>query len=256
MVLETDRRVALITGAARGIGKTIAKKLAMEGCILMLNDINEASLTDTVGEFRNQGFKAQPVIGDISIGEDVQKMMEQIIALESRIDILVNNAGVSYKKEGGRIPLLEIPEEQWDRVLDINLKGAFLCSQAAAKHMIEQKYGRIVNISSMAGKLGDSGPAGPHYMASKAGLMSLTKSLAFELAPYGIRCNAVAPGVIKTEMMTASSEEVNRKFLEKIPMNRFGTPEEVADAVYFLVSDVSSYITGEILDLNGGILMD
>lgn len=256
MASNERSRVALVTGAGRGIGKTIAEKLAKEGYILMLNDIDENTLHGTIGELRNKGYKTTGLVSDISKGEDVQNMIKQIITEESRIDVLINNAGISPKREGRKIPFIEIPEEQWDRVLGINLKGAFLCSQAAARYMIEQRYGRIVNICSVAAKLGDPGAAGAHYSASKAGLMSLTKSLAFDLVSYSIRVNAVAPGPIQTEITAASSEEVNRKFLERIPMHRFGTPEEVAEAVYFLVSDASSYITGEILDINGGLLMD
>ena len=254
--MTLENRIALITGAAQGIGKTIARKLGSEGCILMLNDINRETLERTLGEFEKEGYRTRGLVGDVSNGADVQRMMEDITAAESRIDILVNNAGVSYKAKGNKIPLVEIPEEQWDRLLGINLKGAFLCSQAAARYMIKQRYGRIVNIASMAGKTSNAGAAGAHYCASKAGLISLTKSLALELAPYGIRANAVAPGVIQTEITAASSEDVRRKALEGIPMNRFGSTEEVAEAVYFLVSDASSYITGEILDVNGGVLMD
>ena len=256
MALPFDGRVALITGGGRGIGKAIAEKLGEAGCVLVLVDVNEETLAQTVAELASRGVRAYGLVGDISKGTDVARIVEESIRLRTRIDFLVNNAGVSYKRDGEKIPLIDIPEEQWDRVLGVNLKGAFLCSQAVAKHMIRQRYGRIVNMCSMAGKLGNSGPAGAHYSASKAGLICLTKSLALELAPYGIRANGVAPGVIQTEMMRSSSEEVNRKFLERIPMSQFGTPEEVADAVCFLMSDASAYITGEILDINGGILMD
>jgi 3-oxoacyl-[acyl-carrier protein] reductase len=256
MELPLAGRVTIITGAAQGIGKAIAERLGGAGCALMLVDLNPIELLATVDGMKSRGFKANAFVGDVSKSADVNRMIEQIIALESRIDFLVNNAGVSYKRGGEKIPVVDIPEEQWDHVFGVNLKGAFLCSQAAARHMIRQRFGRIVNMCSIAGKLGNSGPAGAHYSASKAGLICLTKSLALELAPYGIRANGVAPGVIRTEMMASSSEEVNRKFLERIPMNRFGTPEEVADAVHFLVSEASTYITGEILDVNGGILMD
>lgn len=249
-------RVAAITGAAQGIGKAIAERLGSAGCALMLVDVTPTILAATVHELAARGATAHGLVGDVSKSADVNRVIEEIVARHSRIDFLVNNAGVSYKREGRKIPLVEIPEEQWDRVFGVNLKGAFLCSQAAAKHMMRQRFGGIVNIASMAGKLGNSGPAGAHYSASKAGLICLTKSLALELAPYGIRANAVAPGVIRTEMLSASSEEVNQQFLARIPLNRFGTPAEVADAVGFLLSDASAYITGEILDVNGGILMD
>jgi 3-oxoacyl-[acyl-carrier protein] reductase len=222
----------------------------------MLVDLNPSALAAAVESMTARGFEAQGFPGDVSKSVEVHRVIEEIVARESRIDFLVNNAGVSYKRGGEKIPLLEIPEEQWDHVFGVNLKGAFLCAQAAARHMIAQRFGRIVNMCSMAGKLGNSGPAGAHYSASKAGLICLTKSLALELAPYGIRANAVAPGVIQTDMLAASSPDVNSRFLQRIPLSRFGTPAEVAEAVYFLVSDASSYITGEILDVNGGILMD
>lgn len=254
--MELKRKVAFVTGSAQGIGRAIAKKLGESGCILMLNDVNDGGLKTTVKKFKEMGFKVHGLIGDVSNSNDVNRMINEIIRFEKRIDILINNAGISYKKKGEKIPIIEIPEEQWDKVMAVNLKGAFLCSQAAAKYMIKQRYGRIVNICSMAGKFGNSGPAGAHYCASKAALICLTKSLAFELVSFNIRVNAVAPGVIKTEMTATSSEDINKKFLERIPMHRFGTPKEVAEAVYFLVSEASSYITGEILDVNGGILMD
>ena len=256
MELPFAGRVAIITGAAQGIGRAIAERLGSAGCALMLVDLNPTKLQATVDSMKSRGLETHAFVGDVSKSADVNRMFQQIIAHESRIDFLVNNAGVSYKRGGEKIPVVEIPEEQWDHVFGVNLKGAFLCSQAAARHMIPQRFGRIVNMCSMAGKLGNSGPAGAHYSASKAGLICLTKSLALELAPYGIRANGVAPGVIRTEMLASSSEQINRKFLEKIPMSRFGTPEEVADAVHFLVSESSTYITGEILDVNGGILMD
>jgi len=251
-----ENTVALITGGAGGLGKAIAEKLAVEGCTIMLNDIDAVALNETVKDFTAKGFKVSGLVGDISSKAEVQRMTDDIIDTASRLDILINNAGISYKKDGNRIPLLEVSEEQWNHVLSVNLTSAFLCSQAAAKHMMAQNYGRIINMASMAGKLGESGPACVDYCASKAGLISLTKTLAFELAPYGITVNAVAPGVIRTEMMTRSSEETNRKFIEKIPLKRFGNPKDVAEAVYYLVSDAAAYITGEILDVNGGMVMD
>ena len=256
MELPFAGRVAVITGGAQGIGKAVAERIGKAGGVSILVDVNPTVLMATVDDMKSRGIKAHGFVGDVSKSADVSRMIEEIIVRESRIDFLVNNAGVSYKREGKKIPIVEIPEEQWDHVFGVNLKGAFLCSQAAARHMIRQRFGRIVNMGSMAGKLGNSGPAGAHYSASKAGLICLTKSLALELAPYGIRANAVAPGIIQTEMMAASSPEVNRTLLERIPLSRFGAPAEVAEAVYFLLSEASSYITGEILDINGGILMD
>jgi len=252
---SSEDRVALVTGSAQGIGKAIAFRLAGDGCTVILTDINDATLEETVTAFREKGFKAHGIAADVSSSKDVKALFEETIRRESRVDFLVNNAGISHKKNGEKLPLLEITEEQWDQVLSVNLKGAFLCSQMAARHMVERQYGRIVNISSMAGKIGNSGVAAAHYCASKAGLICLTKSLALELAPYGVRCNAVAPGIIESEMMKRSSASVNQAFLEKIPMSRFGTADEVAQIVCFLLSDASSYVTGATLDITGGIYM-
>lgn len=254
--MSLQGRVAVITGGARGIGKAIANRLAHAGCVVALMDVQEQLLKEVVADLTRQGYRSFGFVGDVSNSTDVKHVVKLAVESAGTVDILVNNAGVSFKKGGEKIPFFEIPEEQWDRVLDINLKGPFLCSQAVAPIMMDQRYGRIVNISSMAAKLGASGPAGAHYSASKAGLSCLTKSLAYELAPYNIRVNAVAPGVIKTDIFAASSPEINQRFLERIPMNRFGTVEEVAEAVHFLISDASSYFTGEIMDVNGGIIMD
>ncbi len=254
--MSLQGKVALITGGARGIGKAIADRLGKEGCVIALMDIQEQLLKGAVADLEGRGCRSFGFVGDVSSSADVKHIVTSLVEDAGTVDILVNNAGVSYKKGGEKIPFFEIPEEQWDRVLAINLKGPFLCSQAVAPIMMRQRYGRIVNISSMAAKLGASGPAGAHYSASKAGLSCLTKSLAFEMAPYNIRVNAVAPGVIKTDIFAGSSPEVNQRFLERIPLNRFGSVEEVAEAVHFLVSDASSYFTGEIMDVNGGIIMD
>lgn len=254
--MKLKDKVALITGSGQGIGQAIAILFAKEGAKLIINDVMEERAKIFSKKLESQGYIAIPIVADVSNKKQVDSMVEKIINKFGRIDILINNAGISYKKEGCKIPLIEISEEQWDRVLQVNLKGMFLCAQRVAKVMINQKYGRIVNMASTAGKLGSSGPAGAHYMTSKAGVMSLTKSLATELVNYNIRVNSIAPGFIKTEMAGKTNKDLNKKILEKIPMKRFGMPEEVAEAVLFLVSESSSYITGETLIVDGGFIMD
>jgi 3-oxoacyl-[acyl-carrier protein] reductase len=248
--------VVLITGAAQGIGKATAKKLGEEGYIVYVNDLNKQKIDKTVDELKSHGFKINGILADVSNSVEVTDMFRKIIDTEGRIDALVNNAGISIKKEGKKIPLIDIPEEQWDFVLSVNLKGPFLCTQQAAKQMIKQNYGRIVNLCSVAPKLLYPGAAGAHYCASKAALASLTKCTATDLVDYGIRVNAVAPGMVLTEIAAQSSPETNKAFTERIPMKRFANPEEIAAVIYFLLSEASSYITGEIIDINGGIVMD
>jgi 3-oxoacyl-[acyl-carrier protein] reductase len=248
-------KIALITGSAQGLGAAIAKKFAQEGAQLIINDINNEKAEIFSKELENLGYTAIPLAADVSNAQQVDTMIEKTIKRFGSIDILVNNAGISYKTmDGFKIPLLEIPENQWDRVLAVNLKGMFLCAQKAAKFMMEKKYGQIVNMASTAATLGSSGPAGNHYMASKAGVISLTKSLAFDLVDYNIRVNCVAPGFIKTELAGKSNKNINKAAIERIAMKRFGTPKEVAEAVLFLASDSSSYITGETLIVDGGFI--
>jgi len=255
--MKLKDKVAFITGSGQGIGAAIARKFAEEGAILVINDVNKERAEIFSKKLEDLGFTSIAIVGDVSDAKQVDTMIEKIVERFSRIDILVNNAGISYKtKDGFKIPFLEIPEVQWDKVLAVNLKGVFLCVQKVAKIMIKQKYGRIVNMASIAAKLGSSGPAGNHYMASKAGVVSLTKSLAFELAQYNIRVNSVAPGFIKTEMAGMTNAALNKAITERIPMKRFGAPEEVAEVVLFLVSDSSSYVTGETIIIDGGFLLD
>jgi len=254
--MKLKEKVALITGSGQGIGRSIATLFVKEGAKLIINDIIEERAEMFSKELESQGNLAIPIVADVSNIKQVETMVEKAVNKFGRIDILINNAGISYKKDGLRIPLLEISEEQWDSVLDVNLKGMFLCAQKVGKVMMDQKYGRIVNMASTAGKLGSSGPAGINYMASKAAVMSLTKSLATELINYNIRVNGIAPGFIKTEMAGMTNKELNKTMLEKIPMKRFGTPEEVAEVALFLVSDSSSYLVGETIIVDGGFLMD
>lgn len=205
---------------------------------------------------RQSGRKALACGVDVTSWDQVHGLVTQAIQAFGGIDILVNNAGISPKLGGRKILIHEIDSAQWDRVLAVNLKGAFHCAKAIIPHMMAQRYGRIISISSISSKTGWAGPAGAHYAASKAGLAALTRFMADELAPYNILCNALAPGRIETPMRALSNAEENEAMRVRIPLQRFGTIEEVANLVVFLASDLASYITGEIVDINGGWLID
>jgi 3-oxoacyl-[acyl-carrier protein] reductase len=248
--MRLEGKVALVTGAARGIGRAIALTLAKEGADVIVSDVNFPGAQQVAQELEAMGRRALAVRADVSILSDVQSMFQKVVEEFGRLDILVNNAGIIRRGS-----LEDHPDADWELVLAVNLKGTYYCSREAARIMKRQGYGRIVNISSVAGKVGDLASA-PSYGASKGAVNTLTKSLARELAPYGITVNAVAPHAIETEMSAEWSEEKRRLILAQIPVGRLGRPEEVAAAVAFLVSDEAGFITGEILDLNGGYLMD
>jgi 3-oxoacyl-[acyl-carrier protein] reductase len=242
-------QVALITGAARGIGRTIALALAQPDRMIYLNDVLPAAeAQDTLREVEAAGAKAAYLQFNVADLAQVEQAVEGIIKESGRLDILVNNAGITRDQL-----LVRMKEEDWDQVLGVNLKGAFNCLKAAAKPMIKQRFGRIINISSIVGIMGNPGQA--NYVASKAGLVGLTKSAARELASRNITVNAVAPGFIETAMTQNLPEKVREAMLAQIPLNRFGSPEEVAFAVAFLASDQAAYITGQVMHVNGGMLM-
>lgn len=242
-------RVALITGAARGIGRAIALALARAGLTLYLNDVVLGEDAEkTRKEVEEKGADARLVEFNVADAAGVQAGIEKIIKEKGRLDVLVNNAGITRDNL-----VMRLKESEWDQVLEVNLKGAYNCIRAVAKPMLKQRYGRIINISSVVGVMGNPGQA--NYVASKAGLIGLTKAVARELASRNITVNAVAPGFIETEMTAALPEKVRAEMQAQIPMNRFGDPEEVAQAVVFLAGDAAAYITGQVLHVNGGMLM-
>jgi 3-oxoacyl-[acyl-carrier protein] reductase len=247
--MKTFARVALVTGAARGIGRTIALALAQPDSMVYINDVTPADeAAATIREVEAGGAQAAYLQFNVVDPHQVGQAFEKITQDSGRLDILVNNAGITRDQL-----IVRMKEEEWDQVLDVNLKGAFHCLKAAAKPMIKQRFGRIVNISSVVGIMGNAGQI--NYVASKAGLVGLTKSAARELASRNITVNAVAPGFIETAMTRALPEKTREAMLAQIPLRRFGSPEEVAHTVAFLVSDQAAYITGQVIHVNGGMLM-
>lgn len=243
-------KIALVTGAARGIGEAIALTLAREGADVVIVDVDLEGAQRVAQEVEGLGRKALAIQVDVSQRDDVQRLVSEVVSAFGTISILVNNAGIIR-----RGTFLEHSPEDWDRVLSVNLGGTFNCTQEVVPLMIKQGGGKIINISSVVGKMGDLASA-PSYGTSKGAINTFTKSLARELAPYGINVNAVAPHAIETDMSREWSEEKRRQIVEAIPMKRLGKPQEVAEAVAFLASDGANFITGQILDVNGGYLMD
>jgi 3-oxoacyl-[acyl-carrier protein] reductase len=247
--MSEGHRVVLVTGAARGIGRVIAIALAEPGTTVYINDVahwDEAAKTRQGVEAK--GAQARTIEFNVTDAAQVEEAVDRIVKESGRLDILVNNAGITRDNL-----IMRMKEEDWDLVLAVNLKGAYNCIKAVSKPMIKQRGGRIINISSVVGVMGNPGQA--NYVASKAGLIGLTKTVAKELAPRNITVNAVAPGFIITEMTEALTDKTKELMLAQIPLNRFGTPEEVADAVVFLASQGAAYITGQVIHVNGGMLM-
>jgi len=248
--MKLKDRVAIVTGGARGIGRAIATSFLKEGAKVAIIDSDKERLETVKKEMGNESKEVMVIPCDITKSSNVKEMMDQVHKRFGRIDILVNNAGIIRR---GTIET--VTEEDWDRVIEVNLKGTFNCCKAVAGIMKQQGYGKIINVSSIAGKMGDITSA-PGYGPSKAGIDALTKTLARQLAQYGINVNSVAPHAIETEMSAQWSEERRKEIIASIPLGRLGKPEDVANAVLFLASDEASFITGEILDVNGGALMD
>ncbi len=249
MKIDLKGKVSLITGAARGIGRAIAEKLSEAGSNVVIADIMSKEAESTAMEIKDKyGNKTFPITMDVSKFDSVEKSIKSIINSFGKIDILVNNAGITRDSL-----IIRMTPEDWDIVLNINLKGTFNCTKSVSTYMMKEKYGRIVNIASIIGLVGNPGQA--NYSASKGGVIALTKTTAREFASRNIRCNAVAPGFIDTEMTQKLPEKVKEEMIKSIPMKKYGTPEDVSNAVLFLVSDLAEYITGQVLCLDGGMVM-
>jgi 3-oxoacyl-[acyl-carrier protein] reductase len=242
-------KVALITGSARGIGRAIAERFSAEGATVVINDVgSDAGAVETLEALKAAGGKGSVEMFDVSDAAQVEASVKRILETHGRIDILVNNAGITRDNL-----LLRMSEDEFDAVLRVNLKGTFLLTKTVTRHMIKQRSGRVVNISSVVGLMGNAGQS--NYAAAKAGIVGFTKATARELAGRNVTVNAIAPGFIKTAMTAALPEAVQKAFLAQIPLGRFAEPGEVAELALFLASDASSYITGQVIGINGGLYM-
>jgi len=237
-------RVAIVTGSGRGIGRAIALRLAEAGASVVVNDIEPVEAV--VGEIKAMGRQALPILADVSSASEVDRLVAETMAAYGRIDILVNNAGIARDQL-----LLRMTEEEWDSVLTVDLKSVFLCTRAVLKHMVKQRRGRIISISSITGVVGNPGQA--NYAAAKAGIIGFTRTVAKEVASRGITVNAIAPGFIDTEMTKGLKAEWKEELKKRIPLGRLGSPGDVAEAVAFLASDAAGYITGQVLGVDGGM---
>ncbi|HYA23359.1 MAG TPA: 3-oxoacyl-[acyl-carrier-protein] reductase [Terriglobales bacterium] len=246
--MSLSGRVALVTGASQGIGRACAIKLANAGATIALAARNQEKLNELAKQITDGGGKAAAFVLDVADEEQIKSVFKAAIAQFGKIDILVNNAGITRDQL-----VMRMKRADWDTVLNTNLTSAYLCIQQVISSMLKQRWGRIINIASIFGQMGQAGQA--NYASSKAGLIGLTMAIAREVGSRNITCNAVAPGFIETAMTSALSEEFRQNALQNIPLGRLGTPEDVANAVAFLASEEASYITGHVLNVNGGMLM-
>jgi 3-oxoacyl-[acyl-carrier protein] reductase len=245
--MKLKGRVALVTGAAQGIGKSIAEALAKEGADVIVSDINIDAAKVTANEIGKLGVKAVAIKTNVADAGDVAASVDQAVKEFGKIDILINNAGITKDNL-----LIRMKDEDWDAVISVNLRSMFLCTKAIAPLMMKNRWGRIVNIASIVGEMGNFGQA--NYSAAKAGAIGLTKTVARELASRGITCNAIAPGFIDTAMTQKLSDDVKKRLSEQIPLTRLGTPEDIAKVVVFLCAE-ADYITGQVINVNGGMYM-
>jgi 3-oxoacyl-[acyl-carrier protein] reductase len=244
--VDLTDHVALVTGAGRGLGRTIAQSLAAAGAKVACVDVDEATLAETVGTIRDAGGTAEPVACDVTDTARVAEVVGEVVDRWGKLDVLVNNAGITRDNL-----IMRMKDDQWDAVLAINLKGTFLFTRAATKPMMKARRGRIINIASVSGLMGNPGQV--NYSASKAGVIGLTRTVARELASRNITVNAVAPGFIATEMTAKLGEEVLTEVRKQIPLGRLGEPQDVADAVLFLASEAAGFVTGHVLTVDGGL---
>ena len=245
--MNTSTRVAIVTGSGRGIGRVIALKLAESGVRVVLNDVGDVKPVEAVAkEIKTMGVESLQVMADVSSSADVSRLVDETMSAFKRVDILVNNAGIARDQL-----LLRMSEEDWDKVLAVDLKSVFLCTKAVLRPMAKQRWGRVINISSIVGIIGNKGQA--NYAAAKAGVIGFTRAVAKEVASHGVTVNAVAPGFIDTEMTRGLKEDWRQELKKLIPLGDFGTPRDVAEAVTFLASEGAGYITGQVLGVDGGM---
>jgi len=242
--MNLSHKVAIVTGSARGIGRAIALKLAEVGATVVVSDIADAE--PVAEEIRAMKRQSLAIPANVSLSSDVNTLVDAVISNYGRVDILVNNAGIARDQL-----LLRMSDEDWDAVLNVNLKSVFLCTRAVLRHMIKQRWGRIINISSIVGIVGNPGQA--NYAAAKAGIIGFTKTLAKEVGSRGITVNALAPGFIETQMTQQLGEEQRQELMRRIPLGSLGSPRDVAEAVAFLASEEAKYITGQVLGVDGGM---
>ncbi|MDO8715378.1 MAG: 3-oxoacyl-[acyl-carrier-protein] reductase [Dehalococcoidales bacterium] len=243
--MDLSNRVAIVTGSGQGIGRAIALKLAEAGASVVVNSRSEAAL-GVAEEIKGKGHQGTAITGDVSSTADVTRLVDQTLSTYGKVDILINNAGITHDQL-----LIRMSDEDWDKVLNVNLKSVFLCTRAVLKPMIRQRSGRIISITSIVGIIGNAGQA--NYVASKAGIIGFTKSIAKEVASRGITVNAVAPGFIESAMTQNLPEKQRQELAGRIPLGYFGTPRDVAEAVAFLASEEARYITGQVLTVDGGM---